>query len=46
MEVNGSESMEKRRLELVAKACVCILFTDAEGAASLLKSLGRVYQEA
>lgn len=44
--MEGSESVENRRLQLVAKACVCVLFTAAEGAASLFKSLGRVCQEA
>lgn len=44
--MEGSEwrGTEKRRLRSVVEACVCILFT-AERAASLLKSLGSVYQE-
>lgn len=46
MEVEGSERQgtEKRRLRSVVKRRVCILFT-AERAASLLESLGTVYQE-
>lgn len=44
MEGSERRGMEKRRLWSVLKACVCILFT-AKQAASLLKSLGSVYQE-